>query len=520
MDRPVIDTPYGRIQGTSDDGVARFLGLPYAASPAGAGRLRSPGPVAPWPGVRDASAPGSASLQQLGGNQTWLYEPLPSTSEDCLFLNAWSPDLDGKAPIFVWFHGGATRNGHGAAGAFWGANLARRGRVLVVTVNYRLGALGGLAHPDLADPVTGACANWGLQDKIAALRWIRECAPAFGGDPGNVTIGGQSSGALNVALMAQNRDLDGLFHHTIMQSPPLFLPPMFAELADAAEYTEALAASIGVPVSGLAALEGAALFQAENAFSKSSDVLARMGRPRTSPVRDGGLVCEWPYHGTAAPLPMLIGWNRDEARFWYDLRDARGSVLSPSPAPDTREALAALVGKFVGLHYPFASPPLAKDVIAAYAGPSGPLDVDAVWNDIYTDLVFRAPIVHFASAHASTGAPTFAYEFGFPLPLPGRGTPHAADVPFVFGTTAHPHLAGKVGHGDEVAALSGAMMDLWAAFMHSGDPSTSAVGRWSPLQSSSPAVMRLDSPSQLGMVRLPREEQLRRWPAFAAGKVD
>lgn len=517
MDRSVIDTPYGRIEGTTDDGVTQFLGIPYAAPPTGRGRLRSPLPVSPWAGVRDASEPGNASLQKLGGNQTWLYEPLPPTSEDCLYLNVWTPDLEDTSPILVWFHGGATRNGHGAAGAFRGANLARRRNVVVITVNYRLGALGGLAHPHLVDHATGTCANWGLQDKIAALRWIQDCAQAFGGDVDNVTIAGQSSGAMNVALMAQNADLDGLFHRTIMQSPPLFQPPMFAELAEAAEYTEALAASIGVPVAGLAALEGMALFQAEGAFSTSKDVLTRMGRPRTSPVRDGMLVREWPYRGTAAPLPMLIGWNRDEARFWYDLSDADGNVLSPMSAPETEEALAAQVGKLIGLHYPFAAPPQAGDVIAAYTDRSGPLDVDAVWNDIYTDLVFRAPIVHYAGKQAGTGTPTFAYEFGFPLPKPGKGTPHAADVPFVFGTTAHPHLAGKVGHSDEVAALSGCMMDMWTSFMRSGDPSTPAAGRWSPLQPSEPTVMRLDSTGDIGTVTLPRAERLRCWPAFVDG---
>jgi len=517
MDRPIIDTPYGRIEGTTDDGVTQFLGIPYAAPPTGRGRLRSPLPVTPWAGVRDATGPGNASLQKLGGNQTWLYEPLPPTSSDCLYLNVWTPDLGGKAPLFVWFHGGATRNGHGAAGGFHGAHLARRGGVVVVTVNYRLGALGGLAHPDLVDPVTGTCANWGLQDKIAALRWIRECAHAFGGDADNVTIAGQSSGAMNVALMAQNADLDGLFHRTIMQSPPLFQPPMFAELAEAAEYTEALAESIGVPVAGLAALECRALFEAENAFSKSEDVLARMGRPRTSPVRDGMLVREWPYHGRPAPLPMLTGWNRDEARFWYDLKDAGGTVISPMRAPETEEALVEQVGRLIRLYYPFAAPPRATEVIETYTDPSGPVNTDAVWNDIYTDLAFRAPIVHYATTHASGGPPTFAYEFGFPLPHPGKGTPHAAEVPFVFGTTAHPHLARKVGHGAEVAALSGCMMDMWASFMRSGDPSTPAAGAWSPLQPSEPAVMRIDSADDIGMAPLPRADRLRCWPAFACG---
>ena len=167
------------------------------------------------------------------------------------------------------------------------------------------------------------------------------------------------------------------------------------------------------------------------------------------------LVREWPYHGRPAPLPMLIGWNRDEARFWYDLKDADGTVISPMRAPETEEALVEQVGRLIRLYYPFAAPPQAGDVIAAYADPSGPLDADAVWSDIYTDLVFRGPIFHYAAKHAAADAPTFIYEFGYPLPHPGRGTPHAADVPFVFGTTAHPHLAGKVGHGDEVAALSG-----------------------------------------------------------------
>jgi para-nitrobenzyl esterase len=269
-------------------------------------------------------------------------------------------------------------------------------------------------------------------------------------------------------------------------------------------------------VAGLAALECRALFEAENAFSKSEDVLARMGRPRTSPVRDGWLVREWPYHGRPAPLPMLTGWNRDEARFWYDLKDADGKVLSPSRAPETEEALAEQVGKLIRLYYPFATPPQAGDVIAAYADPSGPVDVDAVWNDIYTDLVFRAPIFHYATKHAATGAPTFVYEFGYPLPGPGKGTPHAADVPFVFGTTAHPHLAGKVGHSDEVAALSGCMMDMWASFMRSGDPST-AVASWSPLKTSAPTVMRLDSPDDIGKVPLPRADRLGCWPAFVPG---
>ena len=510
----VVETPYGRLRGARAAGVERFLGIPYAQAPVGALRLRSPRRPAPSAGERDASAPGAASLQTLGGNQTWLYEPIARTDEDCLFLNVWTPDPLGGLPVVVWLHGGATRNGHGAAGAFDGAALARTGRVVVVTVNYRLGALGGLAHPDLRDDDTGHCANWGLQDKLAALAWVRECIAAFGGDPARITLAGQSSGAASAVMIAQGTAAHGLVARLIAQSPPLFQPPVFAELADASAYTGQFARSLGVSVAGLRTIDGRELARAEQSFIRAGT----FPRPRTAPVRDGALVREWPYAGAIAPVPMLIGSTRDEGLFWYGLRDADGNVLSPFAPPRTRDELLDQVAALLRLHHPFDGAPAPADVADAYRSARDRDDPAAVWSAIYTDLAFRAPILHCAARHARRGNPSFVYEFAHTLPAPGAGTPHAADVPFVFGTTAHPHLARKVGHGPGAIATAGAMMRMWASFAWTGDPSADGVARWPRFSGERCEVMTIGaSPGVAAPVGVPRDAAPGCWPAFRVG---
>ena len=514
---PVVDTPYGRLRGASVAGVARFLGVPYAQAPVGDRRLRSPRQIQPWAGERDATAPGAASLQTLAGNQTWLYEPIARMDEDCLFLNVWRPDAGARLPVIVWLHGGATRNGHGAAGAFDGAALASSGRAVVVTINYRLGALGGLAHPDLRDEESGYCANWGLQDKLAALAWVRECIAAFGGDPGRITLAGQSSGAANAVMIAQGSVARGRIAGLIAQSPPLFQPPMFAELADAADYTERLARKLGVPVPELRAIDGTALQRAEQVFSRSG----AFPRPRTAPVRDGALILEWPHTGEIAAVPMLIGSTRDEALFWYGLRDADGNVLSSSTPPQTPEDVVTQVAGLLRLHYPFDPAPAPADVVAVYedaCGASTPDRCAETWSAIYTDLAFRAPIFHCAARHASRGHPAFVYEFAHALPAPGAGTPHAADVPFVFGTTGHPHLARKVGHGPGVVATANATMRMWASFAWRGDPTADGFTRWPRFSAERRDVMTIGAEAGTATPASARgDSQLACWTAFRGG---
>ena len=507
-----IATPFGRLKGECVDGVTRFLGIPYAEAPVGALRLCSPRSLKAWSGERDATRIGAASLQTLGGNQVWMNEPIPVQSEDCLFLNVWTPDTRARLPVLLWVHGGATRNGHGGAPGINGMALARQQGLVVVTINYRLGALGGLAHPDLTDEATGYCANWGMQDKLAAIQWVHQCIAAFGGDPSNVTLGGQSSGGANAAMIAQHGLASGHYSRIIVQSPPLFRPPMFVDLQQAAEYTELFAANAGVDVAQLREIDGVKLQRLEHAFAYSPELVAKMGRPRTAPVRDGKLLKDWPYDAPIAQVPMLAGWTRDEANFWFDLHDADGRVISPLKPPQSAAELDKRVNGLMGMHYAFGGKPDVSAVLTAYGLEKAP---ETMWSEIYTDLVFRAPILHFAGRQARAGQLTYVYEFGCPLPAPGKGSPHAMDVPFVFGTTGHEHFACKIGRGATVDAVSKAMMAAWGAFARSGDPQVDSSNPWPTFDPAKPEVMEFGSDAS-GATNLSRASALASWPAYRA----
>jgi para-nitrobenzyl esterase len=478
-----VETPAGSLAGQRHDGVDRFLGIPYAAAPVGALRLRSPRPATGWAGIRRVDHIGPAAPQHLAGSQTWLTEPIACMDEDCLTLNVWAPADACDAPVLVWFHGGATRNGHGGAAACDGFRLAREHGIVVVTVNYRLGPLGGLAHPELTDPETGTCANWGMQDKIASLRWLRDSIAGFGGDPRKVTIAGQSSGAANVVLIAQNPDCEGLFGGVIAQSPPLFQPPMFVGLDDAAEYTEAVAAALGTSVAGLRDLDGSDFVRREAALLRDVDFTRRFPRPRTAPTLDGRLVHAWPHDGVLADVPLLIGFTRDEAKFWYDLALPDGTRLSALTPPEPGAPFEAALARLIALHYPFKPAPSPAAILAGYRAAMPGAGSAAIWLAIYSDLVFRAPILRYATRHARRGSPAFLYDFAWPLAVTG-GTPHAACVPFVFGTHRHPHLAPKIG-ADTAEAVANATMAAWAAFVRHGTPATSALD-WPALNSELP----------------------------------
>ncbi len=469
MTDTILHTPYGRLRGMRLDRVQAFLGVPYAAPPLGPLRLRSPAALRPWAGVRDATTTAASCPQALAGNQRWLNPPPASMDEDCLTLNVWTPHAAGPWPVLVWLHGGQTRHGSANGPATHGAALAALGLVVVV-VNYRLGALGGLAHPALTDPGSGWCANWGLQDKLAALAWVRQCIGDFGGDPGCVTLAGQSSGAANAALIAQNGLAPDLIHRLILHSPPLFRPPMFAELDAASAYTEAFAAWLGCKVGMLRHQDGASLQAAEHRFAQSPDVRARLGRPHTAPVRDGIGIRAWSYDAPPPGVPLLAGWTRHESDFWFDLRDRDGSAIAPLQAPGDAAALHCALARLIGQHSAFAEAPTPDAVLAHYAGHAPqPGGEAALWRTIYTDLVFRAPILHLLGRHAQTQpARTWAFAFAHPVAAPVGSVPHACDVPLVFGTHEHPWFDGKIAPG--AGPVSARVMQAWARFARHGDP--------------------------------------------------
>jgi len=469
-----VEPPCGPLRGLAGQGVQAFLGIPYAAPPVGQLRYASPKPAPRWSEIRDASRGGAAAIQTIPPWAAWLYETPEHQDEDCLFLNVWTPDPAGKRPVMVWIHGGAWRTGRGDAIGSQGAALAAAGDVVVVTINYRLGALGWLAHPALTDPATGAFANWGFQDQVLALRWVQQNIAAFGGDPGRVTLFGQSAGGTSVAVLAGDQRNAGLIHRMIIESGALVASPAAPDVPPAAAYTEALAKRLGVSVPGLRTVPAPLLHTEELALSRDPAVASARLRSSVSPVLDGVVMQTWPRDITLPPMPLLIGTTRTEGTFWYDLVGPDGKPIPGLPAPKDRATLLRMIPDAIASYRPESAHLDPETVAQSYESaarargePDGPVPI---WVAIYTDLVFRLRSREAAARHAHAGQPTYLYEFDHPLAPPAHGVPHTAEIPFVFGTYSHPFFAGKVGAGPAEAALSEAVLGAWARFAHDGAP--------------------------------------------------
>ena len=488
----VIDAPCGPVRGEAGDG-ARFLGIPYAAAPVGALRYASPIPAPRWSEPLDAAAAGPAAIQTLGGAAAWLYEPGWRQDEACLSLNVWTPDTAGKHPVMVWLHGGAWRTGQGDAAGTQGYALAKAG-VVLVTVNYRLGALGWLAHPSLRDVETGAFANWGMQDQVAALRWVKANIAAFGGDPDNITLFGQSAGGSSTASLAQDGRNAGLVHKAIIESGSLHGAPGFPEVDTAAAYAEALAKRLDTTVPGLRALPALAVHQAELQLARDPAMVRSLGRPPVLPVLDGIVLQTWPRDGALPAIPLLIGTTRNEAVFWYDLVGPDGKAIPTLTPPKDAAQLAGNIRDLAAIYQPEAAvrPETVAATYAEAARSRGEPDgVLAVWLAAYTDIVFRLRARQAAARHAKAGHPTFLYEFTRPLAAPAHGVPHTSEIPFVFGTYADPFFAGKT--GCDAGPLSAAMTQAWADFARTGSPGEG----WVAAAASRPTVNVLGGPGGL-----------------------
>ncbi|MGH9286147.1 MAG: carboxylesterase/lipase family protein, partial [Acidimicrobiales bacterium] len=409
MTGPTVETKYGRLRGRREGPVVAFRGIPFGRAPAGPLRFRPPQPPEPWAGARPAVDYGAAAPQLLGQVPMLPGDPT-ETDEDCLTLNVWTPGLDGaRRPVLVWIHGGAFIGGSGANVLYRGDRLAARGDVVVVTCNYRLGALGFLAHPDLRDPETGAAGNWGLLDQVAALDWVRDHVESLGGDPGNVTAFGESAGAMSVGTLLAVPAAAGLFHRAILQSGA----PVVVGLDQAAATAEVLLRELGVDggTGRLAALGG---LPAEAVVKAQSALLKRgigQGLPFT-PVVDGAVVPRPPLAavagGCAPSVPLLAGTNRDEATF-FAASDPRFLTLDEA---GLREWLAVTM-----------DPDRAEAAVAAYRAaraergqPVRPIDL---WTAIETDRAFRAPAMRLLDAQRPNQGAVYAYLFAWETPVLG-----------------------------------------------------------------------------------------------------
>jgi para-nitrobenzyl esterase len=511
----VVETRAGRVRGVARDGVLAFLGIPFAAPPTGAGRFRPPRPAEPWPGVREAQAFGAPAPQNAGMVARLLGLGASEASEDCLHLNVFTPATDsGRRPVMVWVHGGSFTSGTGGSPVYDGTALARRGDVMVVTLNYRLGVLGFLAHERFAAEDGGTWGNAGLLDQVAALAWVREHAPAFGGDPDNVTLFGESAGAMAVATLLGTPAARPLFRRAILQSggaenvsdrdeAERVAARVLTELGIAPERAERLRE---VPVDALLAAQ-----------ERTVAALWREVRGLTfQPVVDGAVVPAPPLEavagGDAADVPLLLGSNRDEYKLWGPTDPgARGL-----DADALRRRLERNVpGRDV------AGVPWADRILETYrrarAGVA-PVDPPELWFAVETDRLLRAPLLRLAARHAVHQPDTWVYLFTWSSPaMEGAlGACHALEIPFVFGTLEQPALRAFTGGGPEALRLSERMQDAWVAFARDGRPCHPGLPDWRPYEAGTRSTQLLGRACPVE--RAPAEAERALWDEVAASR--
>ena len=472
-----VKTAAGVLVGTAtDDGRVRvFKGVPYAAPPVGALRWKAPQPVTPWTGVRKADAFGAQCMQPKVFDDIVFDRP---ASEDCLYLNLWTPakDAAAKLPVMVWIHGGGYQAGASHEPRHDGSALANRG-VVLVTINYRLGVFGFFAHPALSsDDPRGSSGNYGLQDMTAALQWVRDNIAAFGGDPGNVTIFGESAGSFAVSTLMAMPSARGLFHKVIGESGAPFgrslsLTPKTASEGNGEKFGTSLGATT------------AAALRARSA----DDVVAAAAKwqPWFSPAVDGVVLTETVpatfAAGKQAQVPLLAGWNADEGR---------GGVTLGRERP-TAASFAETTKKQFG--------PAAEALLQAYPATSDAEALQAA-SDLAGDLFIGYSTWKWIEAHRQTGnAPVYRYLFARKVPIEagrvvnGRpvtaediGARHAGEIEYVFGTLDS--VKGVTWTpGDR--ALSETIGRYWTNFARTGDPNGEGLPVWPRLGRVEPGAM-------------------------------
>lgn len=475
VNSPIVETASGKLEGTFESGVCVFKGIPYCASTAGFNRFRPPMPVAPWRDVRSAKkfgpvAPQNAIPQNGNGGRTqeWLALSFPSSagdpvggqemSEDCLVLNVWTPSVsDGqRRPVMVWYHGGGYLSCSGADEYSYGENLARDGDVVVVTVNHRLGILGYLQLAEILGDEFVDSGAAGMLDAVAALRWVQENISAFGGDPSNVTVFGQSGGAGKVACLLSMPAAKDLFHRAIIQSGPLMRSH---ERDCAAELTEKVLIEVGLTPKTAHLLQTMELERLLAAQAKAMQVIhpglplgfAPVVGSRALPVHplDASLQSE------SAQVPVMIGMALDELSQQF-LGDPLYGSLSHA---DVRQRISDFVGDNT------------DEVLTGYQAYWPDLSPSRLFARIYSEQLRKAAI-HLASRRVSDGlGPVFMYQFTYETEmLDGLlGSCHNLDLPFVFRNVDRIPLAGQ---RPERHKVQDNVSSLWTSFARDGVPSS------------------------------------------------
>jgi para-nitrobenzyl esterase len=456
---PVVQLKDGAVRGQIDAGTAAFLGIPYAAPPFGANRMRPPQPAPAWDGERDATAFGpTAPKGDYPPQYAALFPEVVIPGEDCLNLNVWTPDPNASGlPVLVWIHGGSFMNGSSSVPGYNGAAFARDG-VVCVTINYRLAAEGFLFLDD-------GIANLGLLDQLAALRWVQGNISAFGGDPARVTVAGESAGAMSVTTLLSMPLAEGLFAQAIAESGAAAHTLTRDQAVMVGGY---LAAALGVPADrdSIKAVPLATLVQAASdlvAEVQTSPDPARWGPLALSllpfaPAVDGSVLPVAPITALAAGqgsgVPLMIGSNRDEARLFL-VAAATIDLIDDA-------TLAAVAGAYG----------LSQDDLAVYRGNRPDASPGDLLAAVISDWFFRIPAIRVAEARVNSGAPgTWMYRFDRPEPQDNHrlGACHGTEIPFVFDTVTVDELRPLLGDAPSQAVADQAHQ-AWVNFITRGDP--------------------------------------------------
>lgn len=458
---PVVEAPAGTVEGKAVGKVREFKSIPFAQPPVGPLRWKAPQPLAAWTGVRKAQSFGAACIQPRP-NAVHIYaNPPAKISEDCLTLNIWTPEKAKDAPVIVWIHGGSLTTGYSHEGMYDGAKLAARGAI-VVSINYRLGVLGYMAHPALsAESPDGVSGNYGLLDQIAALEWVKANIGAFGGDAANVTIAGESAGALSVMYLMASPQARGLFHKAIAQSAYMISAPSLKEERHGEPAAEAtgmrVAAALGAKdLTALRAMDATAL----------SDAALKAGYFPWGTV-DGKILPRQLVdifdRGEQAPVPMIAGFNIGEIR---SLR-----MLAP-PVPANAAAYEAAIRARYG------------DLADAWLKLYPARDLAETILATPRDALYGWTSERLAIKQGALGQPGYLYLFdhGYPAASEaGLHGFHAAEIPYVFGTANDtPPYWPKIPDTVAERRFAAAMGDYWVSFARTGKPEAAGQAAWRP----------------------------------------
>ncbi|WP_305095167.1 carboxylesterase/lipase family protein [Prescottella sp. R16] len=483
----VADTTYGPVRGHGDGAVVAWKGIPYAAPPVGDLRFRSPRPPEPWSDVLDCAVFGAMAPQ--GHDTSVPLDPSMRIDEDCLTVNVWAPPPDGEPrPVMVWIHGGAYCLGSSAQAVYDGRLLVERGDIVLVTFNYRLGALGFLDLSSLSTANRTFESNLGLRDQIAVLEWVRDNIAAFGGDPGAVTLFGESSGGGSITTLMTVPRAEGLFHRAIVQSPPATSVYGAERAATVARrYLELL----DLPAEGAGDLIGMPVDDLVKAGDLLVDEIPTRvpGTLAMAPVVDRDLVPHYPVaafqKGLSHRIPLIIGSNKDEASIFKFMR----SPLLPVSSEAVQQMFTGLAED-----NPDLSPERLAEIAAAYPDATKSRGVLALSRD----AAFRMPVLWVADAH-SRHSPTWMYRFDHATPMLKAarvGAGHATELPYVFGNfgTLNPDPTFWLGGRKSTLEVAGRVQRRWLAFARHAVPAAlDGSKHWPPYTEGTRSTLLIDN---------------------------